>query len=142
MSYFNILCLNIKSCSMLHFIKLNVRRTRLDSACFGGLKDKCQVFVIGKWKMWKLEKKTQKCKNFIKKYPDLSQTLFVHISGGKQYYWSLSEVKVRVGVAGAGEKGSGSFWPMWSKLWMIKVGVCQFLVLNDKPNFLWLQMEF
>ena len=58
----------------------------------GGLKDKCQFFVIGKWK----QEKT---------HSNLWQSLTANISSRKHYFWGLSSVKgwKKVNVARAGE---------------------------------------
>ena len=88
------------------------------------LKDKCQVFVIGKGKQF-------------------SHKLWLSISlAGNNIFEVCLKLKAREGEARAraDEKGPGSFQPLGVELLTFKV--CQFLVLNAKPNFLWPQMEF
>ena len=46
------------------------------------------------------------------------------------------KVEVRVFVAGAVEKGPGSFWPMGAKLPPFKVGVLHFMVLDAMQSLL------
>ena len=89
------------------------------------MKDRSQFFVTGKWKPEK------RCKSVkIDQKSDLALTLIVNISGYKQYFWDLSKVEVRVFVAGAVEKGPGSFWQMGAKLLLLKVGMLHFVALD------------
>ena len=78
-------------------------------------------------------KTRKKWHKLTKKSPNLALTLIVNISGYKQYFLDLSKGRmkeVRVFVAGAVEKGPGSFRPMGAELQLFKVGVSHFVAID------------